>query len=672
MKKLLAISLAFIHWITPYASAYAMRAPAASQTPTAAGIEEAMRAGAEEMALFIDPQMDGPATVAAGEQASGLDPTDPAVWARPEVRNAGVVVIRGVLTKESRAEKTRGFATVGLKFVLPKPIVTIGAFSQLDNRTVTLTLRPDPRNPALGEPLEPPALIAVYNSTGQIIAGTQVFLNTNITGLFQDPRINRSEVERVFLRGIPTDRVTGGLRRGLASVTVGNETTISRGPFANRDNHRVGVEIVRDSETEEWDLENVRVFNGARENITADDQGVIGVYLLNQEPADGVLPAEARLHGNYSFTGPTLFKGPVRQAPVVALDGVPAEDLAGLGVGVFKIGARGTFPTDLPIGAENSASLLVYVRPNLTEGRQGAPTVLSAYHNGRRVYPAQQARIATEPRIEGGRIVSATNIITIEANRLDTGQFWRLSQVTGVNQIAYPVPVTNVGGFAGFTVNKIQYRIGGTPYSRLEGDRLLLLVGTQDRRPLLAFRLLNGARVNFAAATAGAEEAVLAQALADQETIASLETNGLARVSGGYIVDSSKVPSDVLPSSAVPLLMQAGLEEPLELPPEVPFVRINETTAGGMIQAVQELAIEGRVQMVFSVQYSSVEDVKRVVASRRAVTEAILMDPQVRATAKELAAAFWVSRLGTVYTLSITQFTSPNWKAPLIYVQVQA
>ena len=51
----------------------------------------------------------------------------------------------------------------------------------------------------------------------------------------------------------------------------------------------------------------------------------------------------------------------------------------------------------------------------------------------------------------------------------------------------------------------------------------------------------------------------------------------------------------------------------------------------------------------------------------------VLLSPGVKVQARELGAAFAISRwTGTIYVIRMAEFTSPNWKKPLLYIQVQA
>ena len=181
------------------------------------------------------------------------------------------------------------------------------------------------------------------------------------------------------------------------------------------------------------------------------------------------------------------------------------------------------------------------------------------------------------------------------------------------------------------------------------------------------YYFLRGVDPPDSASAAGLEEEELERVVADPMVRAALVSQGFAAVPSGYIAEVALVPA------GRPLVLQVGLEEPLGLSAEVPVIRAGETTVVGMLRFLGEWADRGGYNVVFSAEYFDLKDAQAAVPLSRPMPGSVLLPKGVRATAKELGAAFVISqRTGTVYIVSITEFTSPDWEKPLVYIRTQA
>jgi len=173
----------------------------------------------------------------------------------------------------------------------------------------------------------------------------------------------------------------------------------------------------------------------------------------------------------------------------------------------------------------------------------------------------------------------------------------------------------------------------------------------------------------FGGISAGLEETALAKAVTDSSVLGRLKENGFAELKDGYIVDPSRAPTQAL------LVLQAGVEQPSDLPENARLIRSEETTVGGMLRFLRGLAATGQYNVAFSTAYFDLNEARAVIPAIQPIPGSILLDSGVRISAQEMSAAFLISqRTGTIHIhrIRITQFTSPNWNKPLLYVQIQA
>ncbi len=487
---------------------FAMRAPASSETPTAAGIEQFLKAGVEQISIFIEPTLREGALVGRPEPyrpSRKIDPSkDTELWSDTTIRQAEWVVLTGVKTAEGKAKDSRGKAVIQLKGLGGKPIVTTGDYAKAYNQEVMVKVRPD-QNGA------PPQVLAVYNGAREIIEGVKVYVDTGdlkITGggpkkeepyafltddvgtaLWKDPRINNATVQRVFLRGIPAYS-----SRGWAAFRIGEEAeVVTIGRYSTLHNRTVMAEMGRNPEAPmEWIV--TRVFNGARENISPTFAGSdIRVY-LDIAPASGSVPSGSRSTMTTSLLGPTFWGNmEVQLSENVLLDGVPMADFNG--VAGVKVGQRQIVLTDLPYDPDSGMRLLIHAHPG---AQQGLPIVESVFDGlSRKVYPARQILISVDPLISNGRIESAVSRFWLDADKVDAGQFWNLTEIKSAHRVAWSgAPIEEANGYASVRVGDSRYR-ADAPFPSLEGDRLLIVAKPDSRELAAAYRLLNGERVFF-------------------------------------------------------------------------------------------------------------------------------------------------------------------------------
>jgi len=167
-------------------------------------------------------------------------------------------------------------------------------------------------------------------------------------------------------------------------------------------------------------------------------------------------------------------------------------------------------------------------------------------------------------------------------------------------------------------------------------------------------------------ATAGLEERVLAKTMVDSEALAGLEQQGWARVPGGFVAEADL-------STTEPLVLQKNLKPPVGLPKSVSIISADETTVVGMVRHLSGLAFQGGYNVAFSTEYFDLKDAQAAVPLTRPMPGSVLLAPGTLIRANELGAAFVISkRTGTIYVVRIVEFTSPNWKKPLLYLRVQA
>jgi len=211
-----------------------------------------------------------------------------------------------------------------------------------------------------------------------------------------------------------------------------------------------------------------------------------------------------------------------------------------------------------------------------------------------------------------------------------------------------------------------------TPDGRIAAEQGRVNVASLNQRRREQLRLPSLAEMKevylaeSAPELAGLEEDALAQALADPKIQTGLEERGWAKVAGGYVAEADM-------ASAVPLVLQGGLEEPAGLPGEIPVIVADETTLAGMIDFLGKQAQRGLFNVVFSAEHFSLGEAQAALPATHPMPGSVLLHPKVRVTTQALSAALAISQqTGTLYVIRITQLTSPSWKKLLLYIQIQA
>ena len=511
-RKLLPLILGSMTLFMTYSPTLAMRAPASRESTTATGLEEILQAGLEEISIFLEATIREGGLVGKPEPyqpSRKIDPSDPDIWRDMNIRQAEWVVLKGVPTEEGRGKENQGKAVIRLKSLSEKPIITTADYAKAFNREVMVKVRPDRDG-------GPPQILAVYNSAKEIIEGIRVYVDTGdlkIIGggpkkdepyafltddvgpdLWKDPRINNETVQRVFLRGIPSYN-----SRGWSAFRISEDIeVVTNGRYSTISNRTVMAEMQRNpTAPKEWIV--AKVFNGARENISPTfSKSDINVY-LDTAPLGGLVPSGSRTRMTTSLLGPTFWGNmEVMSSQQVLLEGVPVMDVNG--VAGAKVGQRQIMLTDIPYNPETR--LLIYAHP---AAQQSLPFVESAFDDSRKVYPPRKILISVDPVISGGRIESAASQFWLDADKVDAGQFWNLTEIKDAQRGAWSgAPIEESLGYASVKVAGNTYT-SQVPFQSLEGDQLLVVARPESREITAAYRLLNADRVSFRKAS-GLEE----------------------------------------------------------------------------------------------------------------------------------------------------------------------